>query len=351
MLYGVNTDPNILSYPRDLNNNPAKQHVIQFTIMERVEPTNQGKTIGSLATGATELASTVLDDVKNKISTTSVKDIGGILSSKGKEIYNEFSIENVTTKLENVSTEALTAAGKFVSGQLTSKGVTRKSGKRINLYIPDGLNVGYSSDYTTSSLTETLGQPYFFAQLGASVKDALGKGVGNIGVNDITGNPYLRQLAAQKAPLIGGAGLVGPALAAEGYAVNPQLQVLFTGIGFRQFRFEFTLTPYSQEEAETIKKIVSYFKYAAAPEIERSKYFDQGMFYRVPDPVRIAFLFAGKENLNIPKIEECVIRNVDVQYTPMGWATFADGNPVQTKMTLDLEETVLIDKNKIKEGY
>lgn len=354
VLYGIKNDKQILSYPRDLNTNPAKQHVIQFAIMKPAPVSNGGKTAGQVYEAGKEFINATGEALQsNNLQIPKTADdfrkIGGTMTQIGSEISNKvFDL----AKSETID-KTLSTIGKTVTNQFTSKGVGRMVGETINLYIPDGLNVGYSSDYTTSSLRETLGTPYFFAQMAASIKETLNSvgGAANIGPNEITGNPFLRQLAAEKLPIIGSQGLAAQALAAEGYAVNPQLQVLFTGIGFRQFRFEFTLTPYSQEEAETIKKIVSIFKFAAAPTIQKSKYFDQGMFYVVPDPIRLTFLFGGRENTNIPKIEECVIKNVNVEYSPMGWATFADGNPVQTKLSLELEETVLIDKNKIKEGY
>ena len=357
LLYGVKTDKDILSYPRDLNTNPAKQHVIQFTIMKPDGAPVTGITLGTAQERFKNIFSPVYDIVKQKgvaaaaetgLATGKNAMIGAIEDLKGA-LTQEKGLEYAA----NLGADALIGANNLIRNELTTRGVNRIAGPRINLYIPDGLNVGYASSYTESSVTEMLGRPYFFAQLAASVADKIKSegGLKNISTTDITGNPYLRQLAAQKLGGLTGTSLTQAALAASGFAVNPQLQVLFTGIGFRQFRFEFTLTPYSQEEAETIKKIVSFFKFASAPTIEKTSYFDSGLFYRVPDPVRLSFLFGGKENTNIPKIEECVIRNVNVEYSPMGWATFADGNPVQTKLTLELDETVLIDKNKIKEGY
>jgi hypothetical protein len=43
---------------------------------------------------------------------------------------------------------------------------------------------------------------------------------------------------------------------------------------------------------------------------------------------------------------------VNVDYAGAGtWATHNDGSPVQIRLTLQFTETVIIDKNKIKEGY
>jgi hypothetical protein len=75
------------------------------------------------------------------------------------------------------------------------------------------------------------------------------------------------------------------------------------------------------------------------------------MFYKIPDQLEVQFMYNGKRNENVPKIARCVIENVKVDYAPMGWITFNDGTPVQTKLTLELKEIEIIDKTRINQGY
>ena len=76
------------------------------------------------------------------------------------------------------------------------------------------------------------------------------------------------------------------------------------------------------------------------------------MFFTPPSVFDIQFLFNGIDNENLPKLKRCVVTNVEVNYTPNGWATHTDGNPVQTTMTLQLQEMVLVDRADIeKDGY
>ena len=73
---------------------------------------------------------------------------------------------------------------------------------------------------------------------------------------------------------------------------------------------------------------------------------------KIPDTFDIEFLYKGARNTNVHRIGESVLTNVNVDYAGSGtWATHNDGSPVQIKLTLQFTETVIIDKNKIAEGY
>ena len=59
----------------------------------------------------------------------------------------------------------------------------------------------------------------------------------------------------------------------------------------------------------------------------------------------------GAENENIPKLKRSVVTNVEVNYAPNGWTTHDDGAPVQTTLTINFKEIVLVDSDKVKQGY
>ena len=58
-------------------------------------------------------------------------------------------------------------------------------------------------------------------------------------------------------------------------------------------------------------------------------------------------------NENVPQYKMCAITNVDVNYTPDGaWATYGDGTPVATTLSLSLQETkLLFAEDVIRGGY
>ena len=137
-------------------------------------------------------------------------------------------------------------------------------------------------------------------------------------------------------------------LRSQGLAINPNQQLMFDGIDFRTYQMAFTFTPYTRQEAETVKEIIKKFKYHAAPQITTA---GAGMFFIPPSTFDVSFLFNGKTNRNINKVAESVLESVDVNYAPNGWAAHDDGAPVQTTLTLSFREMQLIDKTKIQDGY
>lgn len=321
-LYAKKYDLASYYYPRDLASNPAKKHVIRFTTLVPSETEN--------------------------INPQDFSNVGSGISKTLSSLLKA-DTDALTSNALDLSRDAGQLASKFTDTQLR-----RRPDKSIALYIPDTVNVQYGANYSDVSLTDTLGKPYFYAQAGGSTFDYI-KNFKDMSASQLlskaSNDPFLRAVIGSKLPLVGSDTLGQIAVNAIGQAFNPQLQVLFTSIGFRSFQFDFTLTPYSAAEAKQIRDIVEAFKYAAAPEIVPGGIFTQSIFQKVPDQFMIEFIYDGVPNDNIHKIGICVLTNINVDYAPMGWATFGDGNPVQTKLTLQFQETEIIDKNKIKQGY
>jgi hypothetical protein len=305
-----------LRYPRDLGTNPTKSHIIRFAIFEPAPSSQQP-----------QLAS-------NLVNIT--KELGRIATG---DVTSPEVIKEQTSKL----IESLSATD-----------VKRVARRYIDLYIPDNLNVSYSAAYDDISLTESLGKPYFLAQVASTATDYF-KNTKEMSMelaNRVANDPFVRSTIANIAQnRLKTSNLPELALKQIGQALNPQLQVLFRGVGFRTFQFDFVLTPYSKEEAIQIKEIIKEFKLAAAPEIKPTAFFEQGMFLNVPDLFNIEFMYKGAINENVHKIGPSVLENINVDYAPNGWSAHNDGAPVQTRLTLQFKETIIVDKNRIREGY
>lgn len=346
-LYKNRYDIKQLSYPRNLASDATRRHVIEFTVRVPDPSYNQTAALGSAlgaAYSTVQAAANLNEDINN------FANIGATNVGSG-------TIANQATQALNAAGGTLSqlgASAKALVDVISATDVKRINGSTIRLYIPDTVNVAYNSDYGDMSLTGALGKPYFVAQAGASLYDSVsgapGSGYNLERVKDIVNrvgdNPYARQILSNITGISEDLLLSG-----VGAALNPQLQVIFQGVGFRSHQFDFTLTPHSKQEAEEIKNIVREFKLAAAPEIPTNAIFGKGLYFEVPDRFNIKFLYNGRENTNVHKITECVLRNINVDYAPMGWSTFDDGNPVQTKLTLQFQETEIVDKTRIKQGY
>lgn len=345
LLYGNKYDKTNYRFPRDLGSNPTRQHVILFTIREP-EPIQIGSVLQAMGEATIDI----------------IKTVGPAVVTGGGQ-YIAGNKEGAVSTLETAVKQAQPSTTKFAEGSnsLTNPKLNRKIGDSIALYVPDTVNVSYNTRYDDEfSLTDALGKPYFLAQGAVSLFNTF-KGAGSEPlvntINKAGNDPFVVKKVAELLSTRSesnptGTNLKDIALNKGGYAMNPQLQVLFRGIGFRQFQFDFVLTPNSAAEAQTIKDIIEKFKYASAPEIAPNGVFSQGLFMKIPNTFDIKFMYKGEENRNVHRIGESVLTNINVDYAGAGtWATHNDGTPVQTRLTLQFTETVIIDKTRIKEGY
>ena len=138
-------------------------------------------------------------------------------------------------------------------------------------------------------------------------------------------------------------------MSSQGLVLNPNQQVLFEGIDFRTFQMAFTFTPVSQNENSMVQDIIKTFRKCAAPTINKNA---AGMFFIPPSVFDIQFFYNNSLNPNIPKVKTSVIKDIDVNYAPNGWASHQDGQPVQTRLTLQFKEMNIRTKSDmLKAGF
>ena len=296
-----------VQYPRDLGS-ATKSHSILFTIEEIQE--------------------TKFQDVLNKLG--SLTGSGSDLISEGAATFDEQDAINAALPRQRIDTleqAAAAATNVLDSGLNALGGFTREISSR------KGIPVGYIALYMPENFNITSNMAYDDTTTIASAAGALPL-IGSVvsKVTDKLQNNDAAKLALNKA----------------GYVFNPQKQMLFQGIEFREFNLSFTFTPYSQREAEDVKKIIKMFRMWSAPKTSSA---GAGMFFVPPALFGVEFQFQGKLNPNLPKLERCVVESVDVNYAPNGWAAHSDGAPIQTTMAIQLKEIVLIDRAKVNAGY
>lgn len=337
LLYGNKYNTANFRFPRDVGSNPTRQHVILFTINEP-DP-NQTPQLGTSSVNILKATPGAAVAVGSAAVEGVLNAVGGdtSFSAPGKKISENADVQTIVNETES----------------LTRLKLARRVKSSIALYVPENVRVDYNADYNNSNLTDALGKNYFLAQGAVSIFNTL-KGSDSVvnAVNKAGNDPFVRLGIAKGIDKAFGTDLGDFALQSGGFALNPQVQVLFQGIDFRQFSFDFVLTPYSQEESDTIFEIIKQFKYASAPEMGTNGVFNKGLFMKIPDTFGIKFLYKGAENLKVNRIGECVLQDINVDYSGSGtWATHNDGSPVQIKLSLRFKETIIIDKNRITEGY
>lgn len=301
-LYSNNFGTDILHYPRDLNSN-AKGHVVQFSI-QNIIPAS----LNDVASAA----DTALTNSLNSISNATVSGVASSIVNGVSSAYNA-TIDAV----ENASfSNALSSVTSFLNNtKVNFNPPLTNTVATISLYMPETVNFSYEAQYNKLSLIDA-------ASSVSKLIGAIAKGLQNQAVQ--------------------------AALYKGGYVLNPQQQLLFESIDFREYEMEFVFTPYSAKEAATVNKIITAFRRAAAPTIVTEA---AGMFFTPPSIFQVDFKFNGNTNPNLNKLKKSVLTSVTVDYAPNGWAAMADGQPVQTKLSLKFQEMELVDRAAIDQGY
>jgi hypothetical protein len=218
----------------------------------------------------------------------------------------------------------------------------------IKLYMPDTVQASYVNSYQEDNISDYSIPRYGQAitGMGGDVKNVL-LGEDKTNMMSTLTNPNLLALVRDA---VGGSVPIDILLKGRGYAINPQVQLLFRATALRTFQMTFLFTPYSQKEAKMVQNIIKAFKFHAAPEIGGGTGNAQGLFFIPPSTFNMKYMYDGKENTSINRYGECVLENIDVDYATNGWITYPDGSPVQTRLTLSFKEIDIIDKKKIGDG-
>ena len=135
-------------------------------------------------------------------------------------------------------------------------------------------------------------------------------------------------------------------LGRAGIALNPNLEVLFTGPALRTFQYSFRFTPRSESEAETVRTIIKVFKKTMAPK-RRGK-----VFLDVPAVYKIKYVYNSerKDHPFLNKIKPCALANFNVQYAPDGnYMTYDDGSMTSYGVSLTFKELEPIYNDDIRD--
>ena len=127
-----------------------------------------------------------------------------------------------------------------------------------------------------------------------------------------------------------------------GAIMNPNMELLFSAPGMRNFSFAFTLAPRNQNEAMTIIKIIRFFKQGMAPIRSKSR-----LFLKSPHTFRLAYKRNGhmddgigiKDHPYLNKFKECALNTFSVDYTPnANYSTYEDGVMTSYQITMNFQE-------------
>jgi hypothetical protein len=252
----------------------------------------------------------------------------------GKGLLSLEGLENLGNSFYNAGAATATSVAD-VYKSLTDSNIPISQTLGLNTTFSQNLSPNLSSSPVETIQLYTPDSIEFSSSISYDQESVLSAGLGLMGKTGKAIDAALKNSAVQLATR------------KLGYAINPQVQLIFQSIDFRDYSMSFVFTPNSREEAQNIQKIIKTFRAWAAPQIVPDT---KGMFYKPPAIFDVSFYSNGFQNTKINKIQKSVILSVDVNYAPNGWSAHSDGAPVQTTMTLQLKETVLNDRDQIMKG-
>jgi hypothetical protein len=152
-----------------------------------------------------------------------------------------------------------------------------------------------------------------------------------------------------------------------GKIANPYTEQIFEGINMRNFDLSWKLVPRSQPEQIKIYEMIKEIRKYALPNYSgtlggtglESNAGDtlSDRWLEVPYIFRLSWKKpGGGELVSLPKIKPCVLKNIQVSYTPDNvWATHmvnsSDPYPVAYNITMNFTETEIITRNDVESGY
>tara|TARA_Y100001973_G_C5170392_1_gene318686 strand:- start:390 stop:1619 length:1230 start_codon:yes stop_codon:yes gene_type:complete len=227
--------------------------------------------------------------------------------------------------------------------------------KTIALYFPPSINQKYELKYNDQEISRQ-------AAFGAAViQGFLAQGLTGDAIRDAVDPIFdgIKSVAARMG--LTALDTIAPGAEAlialnRGKVLAPKMEVMFEGIGKRQFSYNFVFTPSSLDEADMIQNIITAFRTHAASNFAGASSF--GFELTIPDVFEIVYYTNNNtENGYLHKIGNCALESVDVTYGGEKM-TFHENNgskgapPTKVSMSLNFRELRTVTRDAIeKDGF
>ena len=335
---GTSFTPNILEYPLNVASDPFQGHWIKFTAKAykplKVAFTNREQNLKKVIKSASAEANAA----KSSLSS----DAGAGLKSS-----IDFSDKVSSALVSNNDGVFSGGSGKQIKD---AKGESWPT-DHISLYMPPSVNVSYSAGYAETEIGQ-------MAEMGAGVIKAFLQG----GMDKNTfskagqvlargGEQMLKEKGLQALDMVA-PGAKALAQSEMGKIVAPRMEIMFEGMGRRDFSFTFNFIPKSAQEAKVVEKIIFAFKFNMA-----SEFIGGQRVQSMPNVFDIKYMYKNNENTYLNRISTCVLKSVNVSYGGDRYTAYnptdAAGSPPPQKSSIQLEfsEIDILDKVKIAEGF
>ena len=338
-----------ISYPRDVTNDLQNGHYMLFYINVQNKTKYRYTDPFKNDVGGDTYVTTVNKETGD-YTVTKQKGVGADLQDKLalRKLREGYSNNDDVAKLHKNKQ-------KRASGLSSIHNTTTRITDSVALYLPpnvqDNTSAGYSDAQTGMvgfMLQKALigGKNFTDRDYEATANTIIDtfKGLGGEAVKKAIAN-----FAETITDTEGAAGLFNKTF---GQADNPFMEVLFDKMAMRTFTYNFTFAPKNKNERDDVQKIIALFRFHMAPELQGQA----ARFLTLPSEFDIHYMYQSQsgqasENDYYNKIATCVLTDCSVDYTPGGVRSFDDGSPTQIKMSLTFQETQLLTKELIAQGY
>ena len=311
--------------------------------------------ISSEEPATTNIYATISDNNKDANGTSTVNRGGSILRYPKNDVSGDYDYLKVCAyeyKPRNFGEGGIGLTGDY--GEPEDRGLTKKKGSHT-VFLPmepQGLAEGNSADWgddrlnaLTAMLAQTAGNTIAGAEDGAAAAaGAFARGIGENfkSIKDEIGADKVAAYFAGEA-----VGNKGVFKRATGQVMNPNLELLFNGPTLRQFAYNFRFTPREKNEAQEVKKIIKFFKYAMAPSKSKTE-----MFLKSPHVFKLKYYYKnGQQHPFLNKIKTCALTSFQVQYAPDGsYMTYDDGSMTSYTVSMNFGELNPIYSKDIDES-
>ena len=124
-----------------------------------------------------------------------------------------------------------------------------------------------------------------------------------------------------------------------GQVLNPNLELLFQGVGIRNFPFQFQFFPRNPHEGTTVMNIIRKLKTEMAPRRSSKEGTNSGVFIRTPSVFQLTYMKGSEKHPFLNSFLPAVLSDMKVNYSASGaHSTFYDGTPTHIRMDLQFKE-------------
>ena len=354
---GKRTPNKDLKFPSTLGQGKGDLHsYIEFKILDEAftrEDLQQGgmnfitSTITKAGAYATAAGKNAVGTASNTVGAILSESSNPVLKSAGQAAQN--SGMSVLVESESTKQAQLALAQQQREAPIVKSKHRVQTDSTIRLFIPENIAMPTAAEYESAQLgTASAGLVAGAASIFSNDKGSVD--VKSLGQGGNFKSSFQNEIVQTLGNGLGGSG--GDVLnqAVFNRAANAAKYLLFKGINFRTFQFQYNLVPQSVEESVAIEDIIRRFRKAMLPDIVSIG------FYDIPQAVQIRYYIKDSEGNDVPesrlhKFKPAFLTECNVSYGANGRFTLTkDGYPANIQLSLTFQENEQVTRTDVSTG-